>query len=282
MKKQLRIDLALAGALLAMFLLAWAMPAGAQAANAGNRITVPLSHPSQPATLRVSTIQGSITVRAYSGNQVIVATSGGHMRREHHVPPEAQGMHQLNTNPGITASEDNNVVTVSTSVFNGSQNLDIEVPVHTSLRISTVNGDLIEIDGVQGDISAENTNGNVKLENVSGSIVASALNGRVTAVITHLDENKPSSFNTMNGTIDLTLPANVHADLRLKTAHGSIYMDNGFQFHPTPSPEPEGHRGENGMFRVQVDRSIRGTLNGGGPEVRVQNFNGDIYIHKGQ
>lgn len=279
MQKQLRIDLALAGALLAMFVLAWALPAGAQ--GAGSPITVPLSHPSQPATLRVNTVQGSITVHAYNGNQVVINATGGRERRIRRVPPEAQGMHQLNTNPGLTATEDNNVVTVSTSVFNGGQNLDIEVPVHTSLRVSTVNGDLIDVSGVTGDISAENTNGNIRLENVSGSIVASALNGRITAVVTRLDENKPSSFNTMNGTINLTLPAGVHANLSLKTVHGDIYMDNGFQFHETQSPAPAGQRGHNGMFRVQVNRTIRGTLNGGGPEVSVQNFNGDIYIHKG-
>lgn len=276
MQKQIKIDLAWAGALLTIFFLTWAMPAGAQ-----NRIVVPLSHSSQPATLRVTTMNGSIVVRAYSGNQVIIESSGGSHHRAERVPPEAEGMHRLNGSAGLSASEDNNVVTVHTSIFGGGGNLDIQVPVHTSMQLHSMNGDRIEVDGVTGDISAEDTNGNVVLNNVSGSIVASAMNGRITAIIGHLDANKPSSFSSMNGTIDITLPADVHADLRLKTSMGQIYMDNGFAFQQSQAPGPVSERSNNGMYRVHVDNTIFGKLNGGGPQIQVQNFNGNIYIHKG-
>lgn len=271
--RSLVISVAMAGLLAGTLIL----PAAAQS----NRVVVPLSHPSQPAIVRATTMNGSITVRAYDGGQVIIETSGGShaMRR---LPPEAQGMHRLDTNSGINATEDNNVVTISTSMLDGgSGNLLIQVPVHTSLRLHSMNGDRMEVDGVSGDISAEDTNGNIELNHVSGSIVASAMNGKITAVIAQLDSQKPSSFSSMNGTIDITLPANVHANLRLKTSMGQIYMDNGFQFQQTPSPQPEGERGSNGMYRVRVDHTITGTLNGGGPDIRVQNFNGSIYIHKG-
>ncbi|MGH9476072.1 MAG: DUF4097 family beta strand repeat-containing protein [Terriglobales bacterium] len=277
MNRSKLISVMAAAAAAGMLAGALAAPAGAQ----DNRVVVPLSHPSQPDTVRVTTLNSSIAIHAYNGTQVIIETTGG----SHHarpVPPGAQGMHRLDSSPGLNATEDNNVVTVSTSIFDGSPNLVIQVPVRTSLRVSTVNGDSIEIDGVSGDISAEDTNGNIQLRNVSGSVVASALNGNIHALVTHLDESKPSSFSSMNGTINVSLPAGTRANLRLKTAHGDIYMDNGFQFQETRSPSPEGERASNGRFRIRLDRAIYGTLNGGGPDIRVQNFNGNIYIHKGQ
>ncbi|MGH9487261.1 MAG: hypothetical protein ACRD04_06675 [Terriglobales bacterium] len=252
---------------------------GTPAAAQSNRIVVPLSHPSQPATVRASTLNGAIVVRAYNGDQVIIVARGRGADHSGSVPP---GMHQLNASPGVSASEDNNVINVHFSIFNGgNERLVIQVPVHSSLRLTAVSG-LVEVVGVTGDISAENTNGAIRLENVSGSVVASAVNGTITASIAHLDETKPSSFSSMNGVINVTLPPSAHADLSLKTVEGSIYMDNGFNFQQTPVPGPESARGNNGMFRIRVNRTVAGTLNGGGPQIRVQNFNGSIYIHKGQ
>lgn len=263
------------------------LPGAAAAQNTtqdANHIVIPLTHPTQPATLKVSTLNGSITVKAYNGRDVIIdggSGSGDNFRhRDLPVPPEAQGMRRLDTGNGINAQEDNNVVTVSTGIFGGSS-LTIQVPASTSVSLHTVNGGHIDVDGVNGDINVEDTNGRVTLTNVGGSIVANALNGRVNATITHLDTTKPSSFSSMNGTIDVTLPADVHAHLRLKTVHGNIYMDNDFNFQQTRTPAPEGERESNGMYRVNVDKGIEGNLNGGGPEIRFQNFNGNIYVRKG-
>lgn len=263
--------------------LGFALAACAQAN--GNTITIPLSHPTQPATVKVSTLQGTITVTAASNvSGVVLESTGGEQWNRHRNPPaEAQGMHLLNQNPGLSASEDNNVVTVSTSAFGGG-NLNIQVPVHTSLSLHSVNGERIVVTGVQGDINVQDTNGNITLNNVGGSIIAHGLNGRVVATIVSLDPSKPSSFSSLNGTIDVTLPATVRANLRLHTDQGDIYMDDGFNFQPTRSPSdnssPASTRESNGMYKVRVDRTVYGTLNGGGPELRFENFNGNIYIRK--
>lgn len=273
--------------------IALAAPAAAQQAaqtssSSADHVVVPLSHPSQPATLKVSTLNGSITVKAYSGQDVVIDTSGGsdndrrRRDRERNPPDEAAGMHRLNTNSGFTAEEDNNVVTVRTSVMGGGNNLVIQVPARTSVSLHCVNGSLIDVEGITGDISADATNGNITLDHDGGSIVASAMNGRILATVTQLDPSKPSSFSSLNGTIDVTLPADVKANLRMKTSQGDIYMDDGFNFQTTRTPAGtnQGQRNDQGMYVVKIDRTIYGTLNGGGPELRVENFNGNIYIRK--
>ena len=43
---------------------------------------------------------------------------------------------------------------------------------------------------------------------------------------------------------------------------------------------PQGTR-QNGQYRIEVNKSIAGTLNGGGPEFDLHTFNGDVYLRKG-
>ncbi|MGH9415736.1 MAG: DUF4097 family beta strand repeat-containing protein [Terriglobales bacterium] len=253
--------------------------------NNNGQLVVPLSHPSQPATLNISSLNSAITVTAYSGTQVLVSSQGddGHAWRPRRTPPEAQGMRQLNSNAGVSAEEDNNIVTVHTSIMGGGQNVAIQVPVHTALKLRTISG-AITVTGVTGDIDVEATNGRITLNQVSGSVVAHALNGHLQATIAQLDPSKPSAFSSFNGTIDVTLPANIHANLAMRSDRGNIYLDDGFTFQPTahPASATTGKRDDNGMYKVKLDNTIYGTLNGGGPEIHFETFNGSIFVHKGR
>ncbi len=267
----------------ALALGAAAAPAAAQTQAAGSdRVVVPLSHPSQPARVNVAMVFGSITVRAYNGQSVVITTRGGHGDHRRPLPPEAQGMRRLTLNPAITADEDDNTVNVHMSLFDGGGNVTLEVPADTSLKLHTVNGGEISVTGVHGDLNVSDLNGAIYLNHVSGSILANALNGRITATVDALDPNKPSSFSSMNGTIDVTLPPATRANLRLRTDHGDIYIDNGFNFQVRNTRASTSERGRNGMFRVRINRTIEGALNGGGTEVRFTDFNGSIYVRKGK
>ena len=42
----------------------------------------------------------------------------------------------------------------------------------------------------------------------------------------------------------------------------------------------EDDRGKGGKYRVKVDKTVKGTINGGGQEMQFKNFNGNIYIRK--
>src|SRR4051812_38373310 len=82
------------------------------AAVAQDKITVPLSSPSQPATVKVHLISGSITVTAGTASQVVVESSATPGRRRQPDPPA--GMHRIDTgNSGIDVEEDHNTVTIS-------------------------------------------------------------------------------------------------------------------------------------------------------------------------
>ncbi|HWE50812.1 MAG TPA: DUF4097 family beta strand repeat-containing protein [Bryobacteraceae bacterium] len=259
---------------------------GAQNLSAQDKITVPLSTPTQPATVKAHLINGSITVTAGSGPQVVVESvkspgaSTPPRRRERSTPPP--GMHRLDVGGGdLDVVEDHNVVTIKSGLGGASENLEIQVPANTSVELKTVNGRGISVTGISGDIDVECTNGTVTLTNVSGAAVAHTLNGNLTASFDKITPGKPMSFTSLNGKVDVTLPADTKAKLRLKTQNGAVFSDFDVKMESDASkPVVEDGRGLGGKYRIRMDHGIYGSINGGGPEYVFQTMNGEILIHK--
>ena len=259
--------------------------AAASVTFAQDRVAVPLSSPSQPATVKARLISGSITVTAGSGSEVVVETqSSGRPARERVSPPPPPGMHQIDVGGrGFSVEEDHNVVTVIPDMRGGrnGDNLTIQVPVNTSLELKTVNGGNVDVTGISGDLDVENTNGSITLKNVSGAVVAHTVNGAVTVSLDRLAAGKPMSFTSLNGRVDVTLPADAKARLRLKTTNGAVYSDFDVKMDADNSkPVIEDNRNKGGRYRIRMDHGVSGTINGGGPDYTFQTMNGDILIHK--
>jgi len=85
-----------------------------------------------------------------------------------------------------------------------------------------VNDGNILVENVEGEIEANNLNGSVTLTNVSGVVVAHSLNGAVVTQMEKVTPDKPMSFSTLNGDIDVTLPAVIKATVKIETQQGSI------------------------------------------------------------
>jgi len=255
------------------------------AQEAGDRITVPFTDPSRPHTLKVSLINGGITVKGYDGKDAIIEThSGGGDGEEHehrHPPRGAEGMKRIgNTALGLTATEEDNVMTIS--AFPGREaDMVVQVPVNTSLKLSCINGGDIVVDRISGEVEVNNTNGGVKLTNVSGSVIAHALNKDVVVKLNQITPDKSMAFTSLNGNIDVTLPSDTKARVRMKTDNGEIYTDFDIKLDASgPKPVIEDGRATHGKYKVHVDHAMFGTINGGGPELRFETFNGNIYIRR--
>ena len=117
------------------------------------------------------------------------------------------------------------------------------------------------------------------MTNVSGSVPANTLNGIIKVTMDSVDPNTPLSFSTMNGTIDVTLPADFKANVKLRTDHGEIYSDFDFKLG-TGGVITEKNDSGDGKFKVKIDRTITGTINGGGTEATFKTYNGTIYLRK--
>ncbi len=246
---------ALMGMTLAVCALACAQDSG--------RIVVPARNSSRPRMLVASSNNGSITVKTYDGKDVIVE-SGDHRGRSsgRDVP---QGMHRIDVpDRGLTVEEADNTITVQDHTPGGTH-ITITVPPDTSLKLTSHNGS-IDVEGVHGEIDADNHNGGIKLVNVSGTVLADSHNGGIHVTMDKVDASKPSAFSSVNGAIDVTLPADAKANLKMRSDKGSIYSD--FDMNVTSGrASTQKNNTSDGRFRVEFDRTVLATINGGGTDM---------------
>jgi len=269
-----------------------------------DRVVVPLSSPGKPALVEAELMRGSIMIKGYEGKDVIVeakvrekSLSGKAEEAEEEEEAEreeraeraeqkksaekAAGMKRISgaATTGLEVEEENNVVNVQTGFWKYAVDLTIQVPYATNLKLGSNNEGDITVENVSGEIEVNNLNGSIRLKNVSGTAIADTLNGEVNVVLTKVTPDKPMSFSTMNGDIDVTVPADIKANVKMKSERGDVYSDFDIVLKPGPQKVEEGKK-EGGKFRISFEKSIFGTINGGGPEFQFNTFNGDIYIRK--
>jgi DUF4097 and DUF4098 domain-containing protein YvlB len=189
-------------------------------------------------------------------------------------------MHRIdNLSMGLDVTEENN--TISIVGANSSSHLTIQVPVQTSLVLRSVNGGAIEVENISGSVDANHTNGGISITNVSGSVLANTTNGKVTVSLNKVAPDKAMSFTSFNGKVDVTLPADVKANVMMKTNNGEIWSDFDIKLSAAGKPPVvEDSRSTNGKYKVHLDHAMYGTINGGGSEMQFVTYNGSILIHK--
>jgi hypothetical protein len=243
-------------------------------ASAQDRVVVPARSTPGPREVQAKLIQGSITVKAYSGKEIIVETDGSSSRR---ASATSGGMKRIDVLRGLDIDADDN--TVNIHVRMGSpKNLTLTVPTDTTLHLKTMNG-AITVEGVNGEIAVDTMNGEVRLDNVSGNVLANSRNGAISVTMARTDRNKPLSFTSFNGPIDVTLPADTKANLKMRTDRGEIYSDFDVKLTAGGPVSQSGTSGS-GRYRLTYDRTIYATINGGGPEITFRTFNGRIRLQK--
>src|SRR5450432_2330052 len=228
-----------------------------------NRVTVPLSDPARPAKVSAQLVSGSITVKGGDVKEIVVEARVRH--EESRGEGKAEGMKRIPmTSTGLNIEAENNQVRVSTDSYQRTIDLTITVPTHTSLSLHTVNDGNILVSGVDGEFDIDDVNGEVDLKNVGGSVVAHALNGHVVVTFNRIDPQKQMAFSSLNGDIDVTFPADLKANVSLRTDNGEVYSDFDVKVQATaPQQTVEDDRGKGGKYRVKVDKTVKGTINGG-------------------
>ena len=141
-------------------------------------------------------------------------------------------------------------------------NFTVRVPAGVNFEGRTVNGK-VEAERLSADVDAKTVNGSISVS-TTGIARAATVNGSITAVLGNPNWPDEIEFKTVNGGIDLTLPASLSARVEAKTLNGEITSD----FPMTVS----------GTFSR---RRLSGTIgSGGGRQLTLETVNGSVQIRR--
>jgi len=225
-------------------------------AQNSNEFTVPLSDPAKRGKLKAHINYGSISVKGTARKDILVRyKSEDDDDEEDSKDKSKNGLKRIGSG-GIdfeVAESDNNVK-VSSNSWNKT------------------------ISNIQGETVLTNYNGEITAINISGSVIATTYNGDIKVLFDKVTAGTPMSYSTYNGDIDIALPPTHKASLKMKTEQGDIYSDFDVAFKNTGPVQQK--KTDAGVYKVIVDEWKRGDINGGGPELTIKNYNGDIFIRK--
>jgi predicted Ser/Thr protein kinase len=143
----------------------------------------------------------------------------------------------------------------------------IQVPRNTCLKeIASVNGQVV-IEDVSSDINVSTVNGALQVAGAEGDLKLSTVNGRITAELVSLDRGQSVSLNSVNGRIEVFLPADANAEVKADTVNGSITSDFSSLMVKKEFP---------------VNENLKGTLGNGGASVKASTVNGKISVRRGE
>lgn len=144
--------------------------------------------------------------------------------------------------------------------------LHLKVPNNMPLfSVSTINllsDSHILVKNYKGNLNISATKGEIRVSHVIGPFSISSESGKIVIsdvswtnhATTAFSKNGPYRVSARNSDIDVTVPADLKADLNLRTDYGEAFSN------------------------LPLDKSLK--LNGGGLKIELSTLNGNIYLRK--
>lgn len=265
-------------------------------AQDSGEFTIPFSNPSGAMKVVVDIKTGSVKVKGTARKDVLVKYSSE--KEEEGSDDDDHGKHNRNHNDNdngnhgnreglrkissgtmnLEGSEFQNTVKVTSDNWSNRMEVIVEVPSTITAKIKTYNDGDLEVTNITGTVELINYNGAITATAISGTVVAETYNGDIKVAYDKLTPDTPLSYANYNGDIDLTFPAGLKASFKMKTKQGEIF--SGFDAQVQKSSPITKTEAKTGVYKVQIDDWVKVDVNGGGPEISVQTYNGDIYLRK--
>jgi hypothetical protein len=153
----------------------------------------------------------------------------------------------------------------------------IRVPRTAALRLCTINGGEVIVNGTQGDFDVDNVNGLIDMRQVAGSGSAHTVNGPVRVTFT-ANPKQASSFKTVNGNVEVLFLEGLSADFAMKTFNGGLFTD--FDAQPLAGPVTASGERRNGRFVYRANEFTRVRVGNGGPEITFETLNGNVHVRR--
>ncbi len=137
----------------------------------------------------------------------------------------------------------------------------VKVPAGVKLTVHTVNGG-ISAELPESEIRANTVNGRVTVS-TGQAVEANVVNGSILASLAGVEWTGARTFHTVNGSIDVEVPAAVNGSVRASTLWGWITTDFPIR-----------------VWRGIVGSWVTGDLNQGGPLLEMTTVSGSVHLRK--
>ncbi|MDX1665866.1 MAG: DUF4097 family beta strand repeat-containing protein [Saprospiraceae bacterium] len=232
------------------------------------------SYPNPGGKKRVEIVaqNSELIVEGYNGNEVVIESL-----KKVEYPERAKGLRPLhggasdNTGLGLQVKESADKIEILKAMGSDGEYL-IKVPFNTPLKVTEANmmgSEDFTIKNVKGEIEVVTMISDISLQNVSGPVVATTTTGDIKITFDQLSQSQPSSFTTVGGDVDISMPASSKANFEIKTMTGEVFTDLDIKT-----------KGQEEGMRMLGGRMINGTLNGGGVDITLNCISGDVYLRK--
>lgn len=220
--------------------------------------------------LEIEFQKGAIAIEAYDGNEVIFTTSD-----DYDGPPErARGLKPMynsavdNTSIGLEVKESNNKMTVFKAI---GEDLEYRIQVPRSVNVKVLElgwqGDGIIVEGITGEVEVEGKNSDIRITEVTGPVVAHCTSGDIEVIFTKINQNQPISISNTSGFVDVSIPDDTKADVRMSSVTGEIFTNLDIDM------------GTERLKKIGGGK-VNGTINGGGVEINLRAISDNIYLRK--
>jgi len=154
----------------------------------------------------------------------------------------------------------------------------LKVPYSVNLRVSTINDGDVEVKDVTGSLKVNNVNGPITIANAKGTTDARTVNGGITVNYLAVPPDA-SSYQTINGKLDITYPKNFAGNLQFKSMNGQFYTDfDNTEFLPTEVEVTHDKKANGTTYRLNKNTPVK--IGAGGKLFKFETLNGNIYIKK--
>jgi hypothetical protein len=220
-------------------------------------------------TLKIHEV-GRVEITGYDGNEIIFSTE----KKDSDALERAEGLKAIsaggledNSGIGLSVVQSGDVIEVNPMSKRSGPKYDIKVPksVKVFYEHSTAYGSKVVIKDISSEIEASTNHSSLWLENITGPMTINTVHGKIEAIFTEVNQSNPTSIISVHGLIDVALPANTKADLKMRTTWGEIYTDMDIDFEESGDSEKSSTK-------------LSGTINGGGVSMDISTSHSNIYL----
>ncbi len=215
----------------------------------------------------------NVVIEGHSGSEIIF-TSRDNGRDD---DERAKGLRAIssmgledNTGLGLSVIEKGNVIEVRQLKKTDGPDITIKVPktVKVAFHHTSPHGQAIEFKNFDGQVDVSTVHSGVVLANATGAINIKTVHGDVDATFETAPKS-PVSIESVHAHVDVALPADTKANLKLSTHFGEILVDPDFKIEIERSGD-----------MVRYSDNVSGKINGGGIEIDLSATHDNVYLRK--